>query len=392
MLHVVPRHKLALSIALLASGLAFTPYATAATSPVAYIYVQTTKGVEVFSASSTGALTKVSGSPFTDSGQMGAINGSYLVSVGTDDLHAYPIESDGAIGKQASEIDTQSYGGASCGTNLGGALFDHTGKYLYVLLAPSGTSDNPCSALQSYKIASNGELTFLGDSVNDNGYHNLDLSAGINTISGSDTLAYGIQDDIYTNVLTQFTRESSGALLQNNSFKETDPTPDPSVEDSNYYPFAVAADPTDHLAVAMTESFAQNPPPPQLASYTISSNGNIASTNTWQNMPTPAFYPAVLNMSPSGKQLAVAGAGIEIYNFNGASPLTLAASLPESARDFGYLAWDNSNHLYAVDYETGNLYVYSIGAGSITAAPGSPYAISDNTTPTNQYDLIVVPK
>ena len=66
----------------------------------------------------------------------------------------------------------------------------------------------------------------------------------------------------------------------------------------------------------------------------INSNGSITSTNTWQNMPTPAVYPNVMNMSPSGKQLAIAGKGIEIYNFNGASPLTLAASLPISARDF----------------------------------------------------------
>jgi hypothetical protein len=109
-------------------------------------------------------------------------------------------------------------------------------------------------------------------------------------------------------------------------------------------------------------------------------------------MPTLPIYPNVLNMSPSGKQLAVAGAGIEIYNFNGASPLTLAASLPESSRDFGYLAWDKNNHLYAIDYETGNLYVYTIGTKTITAVPGSPFSIPNNTTPTNQYDLIVVPK
>ncbi len=97
-------------------------------------------------------------------------------------------------------------------------------------------------------------------------------------------------------------------------------------------------------------------------------------------------------MSPSGKQLAVAGKGIEIYNFNGASPMTLAASLPISARDFGFLSWDKNNHLYAVDYETGDLYVYTIGSKTITAVSGSPYTIPDNTNTTNQYDLIVVPK
>jgi len=123
-------------LALLTAMPAFTQIATPGTtpettaSPIAYVYVQTPKGVEVFSASSTGKLTLVSGSPFTDSGQMGAINGSYLFSVGTDYIHAYSIESNGAVGKQVSEIDTQKYGGAACGTNTGGALLDHTGKYL----------------------------------------------------------------------------------------------------------------------------------------------------------------------------------------------------------------------------------------------------------------------
>ena len=97
-------------------------------------------------------------------------------------------------------------------------------------------------------------------------------------------------------------------------------------------------------------------------------------------------------MSPSGKFLAVVGQGIEIYNFNGASPLTLASSLPLPARDFSDLAWDNNNHLYTIDYPTGNLYVYTVTQTSITAAPGSPYTIPNNTNAQYQYGLIVVPK
>src|SRR5580692_2473398 len=133
-------NNVAVALALLSAGPAFTQIATAGStpettaSPIAYVYVQTAKGIEAFSASSTGKLTLISGSPFADSGQMGAINGSYLFSVGTDYIHTYSIESNGAVGKQVSEIDTQKYGGAACGTNAGGALLDHTGKYLYVML------------------------------------------------------------------------------------------------------------------------------------------------------------------------------------------------------------------------------------------------------------------
>lgn len=391
----------ALLLALISTGVASTQIATAqvskasattTTSPVAYVYVQTKKGVDVFSASSTGQLTQVKGSLFADSGQMGAINGSYLVSVGTDDMHVYPIESTGGVGKQVSQIDTQSYGGSQCGTNLGGALFDHTGKFLYVLLYPQTDSENGvCSAVQSYKIGSNGELTFLGDEENDLSYHSDPYQIGISTISGSDTFGYGTYSDVYASEFSAFTRESAGAMMTNGSFAETAPKPDPSVN-SNFFPLLVAADPTNHLASLMYYAFAQTNLPPQLASFTIQSNGSVVSTNTYQNMPTPAISVGKINMSPSGKQLAAAGKGIEIYNFNGASPLTLASSLLDSSVDFTYLAWDKNNHVYAIDETSGNLYEYTVTATSIKAAPGSPYKIPDNADSSNQYDLIVVPK
>ena len=126
MQHAVPGFNLVLSLALLSAGPALAPIANAqaapeasATAPVAYVYVQTSKGVEVFGAASNGKLAKVSGSPFADTGQMGAINGSYLVSVGTEAVRTYPIESNGGIGKQVSEIDAGSYGGGDCGPYSG---------------------------------------------------------------------------------------------------------------------------------------------------------------------------------------------------------------------------------------------------------------------------------
>ncbi len=159
--------------------------------------------------------------------------------------------------------------------------------------------------------------------------------------------------------------------MTNGSFKQTGPTPNPAGAEGSdpnadsYFPLAVAADPTNHLAAVVTESFAQNPPPPQLASFTINSNGSITSTNTWENMPSTAFYPGAIAMSWTGKQVAIAGKGVETFNFNGAAPMTKAASLPLSSRDFSQLAWDKNNHLYALDYVTGNLYVYTVTRSEI---------------------------
>lgn len=399
-----------LLLALVTTGVASTQIATAqaapdtatsttTSSPIAYVYVQTKKGIDVFSASSTGKLTQVKGSLFADTGQMGAINGSYLVSVGTSLVHTYPVAANGTVGKQAFEVNTGSNDGSGCGANLGGALFDHTGKFLYVLLSTGDTSsNNPCSALQSYKIESNGALTFLGESVVDNGYHGMDLPEGINTISGNDMQAYGVYGDIYTDEFDAFTRESSGALMTNGSFSQTGPTPNPAGANGtdpntdSYFPMMTAADPTNHLAAVVTESFASNPPPPQMASFTINSNGSITSTNAWNNMPSTAFIPSAMAMSWSGKQVAIAGPGIQVFNFNGASLMTQAALLSSSSLAFSQLAWDKNNHLYALDYATGNLYVYNVTSSGISAAPGSPYTIPYNTNSTYQYGLIVVPK
>jgi hypothetical protein len=132
--------------------------------------------------------------------------------------------------------------------------------------------------------------------------------------------------------------------------------------------------------------------PIQLASYTIHTQGNLVSTNTWANMPTPAVNVTTMNMSPSGKFLAVAGStsrsftvrptappGLQVFHFNGASPITRYSGIITSAA-IDRLAWDNSNHLFAISRASGKLYVYTVTATSITAAPGSPYTLSNPST------------
>jgi hypothetical protein len=91
-------------------------------------------------------------------------------------------------------------------------------------------------------------------------------------------------------------------------------------------------------------------------------------------------------MSPSGKFLAVGGsAGLQVFHFNGANPITHMTGLLTS--DYiNQMFWDNANHLYAISYTTGKLYVFTVLWKGVTQAPGSPYSI-----PTTGY-LIVLPK
>jgi hypothetical protein len=362
-------------------------------TPVAYVYVQTNPGVNVYTVDTAGQLTLIKGSPFADSGQMEGNNSSYLIAVGTDYLHSYKIESNGAVGPQAAQIDTQSYDGSQCGNTNGGepngAQFDHSGHDFYVQLfgAPgSGGVEAACAAWQSYRIESDGAFTFLG-AIQYNGNQDHEAAeSSIPTVSSNDAFAYGIFQEFggysYTDLST-FTRNSGGTLEVNNGFTEKDPATNPNMAGGPwaYFPVQVQADPSGHLAVMLVSESFNNCcgayGPLQLASYTINGSGGISSTNTWENMPTPALSSiGSMDMSPSGKLLAVAGDGLQVFHFNGTSPVTAFGSPLLTNVTIDQLGLDSSNHLYALSYSSGELYVYTATPTSITPVSGSPYKVT----------------
>ncbi|MGB7170954.1 MAG: hypothetical protein WA374_03725 [Acidobacteriaceae bacterium] len=385
---------IALVSALLAAGPAFAqtafPQATkqATTGPIADIYVQTQSGLNVYNANAAGQLTLVKGSPFYEPGQMEGINSGYLINVGTDDLHSYKVESNGAIGAQAAQIDTQSYAGYECGGTAGPSLLDHNGQFFSVGLYGSTSGD--CSSLQTYKLASNGEFTFLGDAVSTNGVHSTPYQVNVTTYSSNDLFAYGVQSQQEATAFLAYQRGAAGDLVVNGSFTEKDPTPDPS--DSNYAPWLVAADNASHLAVVMNEPFGPNCCSYfQLASYSINDQtGGISSTNTYQNMPVLQIYADDIGMSWGGNLVAVGGSpGLQIFHFNGAAPATAFDGVLLPKININQVAWDKDNHLYALSYSSGQLYVYTVTSTSITEVAGSPYTVAK---PYGYNALIVVPK
>jgi hypothetical protein len=113
-----------------------------------------------------------------------------------------------------------------------------------------------------------------------------------------------------------------------------------------------------------------------LASYTINnSTGAIQSTNTWANMPSTIANQAIA-MSWAGDLLATSGQyGLQFFHFNGAAPATAYGAVLQPNVQFNQLAWDKSNHLYALNYSAGELYVYTVTPTSISEASGSPYKI-----------------
>ncbi len=109
------------------------------------------------------------------------------------------------------------------------------------------------------------------------------------------------------------------------------------------------------------------------------------STNTWQNMPSPGYFPTGMNMSPDGKLLAVMGDGLDVFHFNGAAPITPYRKAL-TTDNVTWIHWDKANHLYALS-TNGKLYVFTVTPTSIAAAPGSPYTTSGPAS-----GLFVVPR
>jgi len=387
-------------IALLSAGPAFTQTPSpeintnTTSAPSAYVYVQTSKGVNLYDAAANGQLTLVKGSPFKTVGLMIGSNGKHFITLGTDYIHSYAVAASGAIGEQASTIDTQDFAGNECGPTNGAAL-DHTGQNLYVRIGTGGPDESSgCFALQSYMIEkSSGAFSFLG--VADN--HDSD-SYTQPTLAANDVLAHAVNFDAQTPPkVIGFKRGFNGGLDTLN-IHVTEPTPEPG--GWVYYPWLAVSDPTNHLAVAVFPQ--QMAPdgtmgPDQLASYTVASNGNVSSTNTWKNMPTPDICLDTLNMAPSGKFLAAASSvsicdnnsagntGLQIFHFNGANPLTPLGKAITTA-PINSIRWDSNNHLYATSESSNKLYVYTVTSTTITEAPGSPYSISSPSS------LVVVPK
>ena len=387
--------KSLLSIALLIAS------AASAETIQSHIYIQTPQGVDVYTLSSTNKLNLVSGSPFKTVGLGAGTNGKYWISVGTNILHVYSInQSTGGIGSQVSQIDTSLYAGAECGTT-GETTLDHTGLFFYVAHnnMPINADSNHCLALQTFKLNSaNGQFTFMGDL-----YKYTDNHTGANrdpSVTASEALAFGAADmgwDSY-GVLGYSRNLSTGDLTQVStisSFPSTGPT-DGGV---GWAPIGVTPDNSSHLAVVLA-SVVDPPYPgyedPALASYTFTSSG-IATTTNVKAVPL-SVAPTVLNMSPSGKVLAVGGGvnpnglplnfsigstGFQLFHFNGGAPITAFSSvLTKTAID--YVHWDSNNHVYALSATSGKLYIWTATTSSITPVPGSPFTIK-STKGTNPY-------
>jgi hypothetical protein len=369
--------------------------AATTTGPVAYVYVSSDPGgtgknvVNAFTAAANGKLTPVAGSPFHDNVTYMVVNGKYLFGSTRSGIYvaAFRIGSNGGLSWTTStNVDQYNPDGCVTASPL---VLDHTGADLYRRATVGLHCDS--SLHQSFQIDSaTGRLKLLGSSAARY------LTSTPLTFSGNNLYAYGSNGYSYesecfrgasSNTFLTLKRESNG-FLADTSFT-TNPPPSPSAG-KFYCRSMTAADPANHVAVAvqLTDTSTLSAVGlPQLATYTSDSSGKLTTTSTQPNMPTTATGAVLdLEMSPSGKLLAVAGTkGLQIFHYNGSAPVTPYTGLLTSM-DVEQMYWDNQNHLYAVSQLGGRVFVFTVTPTSVSQASGSPYVIAF------PHQIIVQPK
>jgi len=341
------------------------------TSPAAYVYVisqlsNNTSELDGYSADSTGALTRLSGSPFWTSNVSnltGLANTSHwlFVSDGTY-IYLFSIASNGTL-KEVSSINAKQYYGFD-GTAAVWLVLDHTGSTLYAL-AVDGTGDNEFQFFA--KNSTTGALSYFGSTGPSTGY-------GYTAFIGNNLYAYGFGCFMDSRDDFGVSRGSDGSLTRLN----IDP-PMPTYPNGDYCPAGgVAADPASDVAVPLNLETTQPPSPPVwLAVYTADSSGNLTTNSTYQNMPTASVgWLDYIAASPAGNLLALGGtSGLQVFHFNGSNPITPYTGLL-AVHELSKLAWDKHNHLYGIS-PSGRLYSFTVTTTGHKQASGSPYTISD---------------
>ena len=311
------------------------------------------------------------GSPFPYYVSYMAANSGWLFDINGSDhslIESNIIASDGTIAA-AYTYQVQQTGGW-----LVNLFLDHTGSSLYT---DYYTINNDYLAFMIDQ--GNGEFSYLNDLPGGPGFGNVLSFIGNNEYAYSSDCyhfgpqIYGVQRNSFGNI----------SLLSINPQL-------PSIPSGYYYcPYLAAADPTNHLAIAVQamKGYGGIVGPYQLATYTADASGNLTTTSTYQNMPgTLVGNVYDYWMSPTGKYLAVGGSkGLQLFHFNGANPITKFTGLLTSD-PINQMFWDNANHLYAISQSAGKLFVYTVTSGNVTQAPGSPHTI------TGEQNMVVLPK
>ena len=361
-----------LAVATAFAGLGTGFAQTSSSTPDAFVYVQSspandpsTYRIYGFSAAANGALSPIPGSPFISPVSDFALNGKYLFggysNAGSNNaIYTYSIAPNGSL-RQADFL-----GNLPIDEPIADFTLDHTGSSLY---AGYGEGDTAPTGYESFSInQTNGKLTPL----------NVQQTGGVDDygfiyFTGNNQYVYGADCYHFSPSIYGFARLPNGALSR---LGMSAPLPAASSSYGYCPDGAVATDPYNDVVIALARySYSStNPGGPQLAVYTADKYGNLSTTSTSGNMPTPQVSPDFVSMSPKGYYLVVTGStGMQVFLMHGSKPLTALTGKIMPGVPLGRAFWDNHEHLYVL--APGKVYVFNISTHGVTQAPGSPHLI-----------------
>jgi hypothetical protein len=352
------------------------------TAAYAYVSAQPTQGtyqISGFSVAAGGALTPISGSPFTTSGygpMSMAANGSMLFGSDGYSIDSFSIASDGAI-RQVNSFTAGILSRTSPPQPTGGPVD--------LFFSPSSSSSTLYDGFENL------------DGTENNGYQALSVSSGgaISLIgsqgsgpalgaplafSGNGQFAYTSSCYHGTPMISGFAVGGNGDLtaLGGANFLAMPAAP----SGNGYCPNGAATDASNHVIVSVgvtLPEMMEASGPWQLATYSIDGSGNLTTSSTSSNMPTTNVGQAVsYQISPDGKYLAVGGqSGVQVFALSSSTGAitTLGSGSVLTSDDISQVAWDRDDHLFALAAQANSLYVYAVNSSGATAVAGSPYAV-----------------
>lgn len=347
-------------------------------SGAVFVYVAGSKStnngeIAAYQVNSSGQLTPVAGSPFAVNATYMTASGNYLFTSDGTNIDSYAVASDGGI-TQTSSINANQNNPNHCGSPI--SLFaDRTGSTLYDLDYVSDCANNQYG---SFAIdSSTGALKFTALSGAASPVFTKPLS-----FLGNDKYAYSASCWHYIQEIFGFQRNSDGSLTLISNLGSAPVLPTPPAGDT-YCPWLAAAGTSNDVAItvtAMNVNTFQADGPAQIAVYSADANGNLSTNSTAGNMPLVAVgNVSDMQISRGGNYLAVAGTGLQTFNFNGANPVTQLTGLMTNT-PIDQIAWDKDDRLYAISNSANQLFVFTVTSAGAKEAPGSPYTV---TAPVN---------
>lgn len=316
-----------------------------------------------FNVASDGSTTPVQGSPFTGANGSLVTNGKFLVATDGTNIVSSAIGTDGVI-TQVSTVSGVAHNDTPSDSAVGSLSIDRSGSTIYAGERNFQGADN--NAFAFFNLASNGSLTFIANSgINANYGGNL-------TFTSDNKFAYGQGCFFLGWNLFGLIRNSDGTLTPFD-----DKAPSPPIQDNLFYcPGASTVSPTSSQLAGVILPESQPGVNNKLSVYQINSDGTLTLV---PNSIMATSFAAIndIKFDPSGGFVAAAtNAGVQMYRLT--SGTLVAVGAPQDANtSFDAVQWDNSGHLYAISNSAQKLFVYSANQGTLSAAPGSPYSVTN---------------